>query len=464
MKNMAHIASRVLNTPLLLEPGYARTFFSALAPRLGILELQDNEGTILTGEKMRQSAAAWGGSQRLESGGETVTRTRLNRYGEKEVIYHVVSGVAILPVKGTLVHKSGYLNPFSGMTGYDSIIQRASLAFADSAVLGVLLDNDTPGGEVSGCFDASQALRVMADKAGKQLWSLCYDMNCSAGMALASSAHRRLITQTGIAGSVGVVMAHADMSKKLEDDGVKVTLIHSGAHKVDGNPYEALGADVLDRFQAESDGLRNEFAQLVADHMGLDVNAVLATEAAVYRGQAAVDVGFADELVNGIDAVSIFSEQLSTQGRTISIGASMSKTDVKPAAETPNATGPAAGEDAPTVQASENTPVTEPSGDNEPDAAAQMQARIAGIMQCEEAKGREATANHLAFKTAMGVEEAKAVLATVDVAKADASDMGNALANAMANEQTPNIGADQATTAQPGNSLVANYEQVTGDK
>jgi hypothetical protein len=34
----------------------------------------------------------------------------------------------------------------------------------------------------------------------------------------------------------------------------------------------------------------------------------------------------------------------------------------------------------------------------------------------------------------------------------------------MANEQAPNIGADQATTAQPGNSLVANYEKVTGDK
>ena len=40
MKNMPHIACGVLNTPLLLEPGYVRTFFSALAPRLGIMELQ----------------------------------------------------------------------------------------------------------------------------------------------------------------------------------------------------------------------------------------------------------------------------------------------------------------------------------------------------------------------------------------------------------------------------------------
>ena len=39
MNNYPQIASRVLNTPLLLEPGYARVFFSALASRLGITQL-----------------------------------------------------------------------------------------------------------------------------------------------------------------------------------------------------------------------------------------------------------------------------------------------------------------------------------------------------------------------------------------------------------------------------------------
>ena len=462
MENMAHIASRVLNTPLLLEPGYARTFFSALAPRLGVGELCDSEGQILTGEKMRQSAASWGGSSQLQVAGDSVTRTRLNKWGEEELIYHVVRGVAILPVKGTLVHKFGYLNPTSGMTGYDSIIERASLAFADDAVLGVLLDNDTPGGEVSGCFDASRALRVMADRVGKKLWSLCYDMNCSAGMALASSAHQRLITQTGVAGSVGVVMAHADMSQKLEQDGVKVTLIHSGARKVDGNPYEALPGDVLAAFQAESDQLRNEFAQIVSTHIGMSVEDILATEAAVYRGQSAVDVGFADELVNGIDAVSIFSEHLSSQGRTITLGANMSKEDVTTQAETPEKPSPAAGEQEGEVAASTETK-PESAEESTPDAAADMQARIAGILQCEEAKGREATANHLAFYTSMTVEQAKEVLATVEVSEADPADMGNALNTAMQNEDRPEVGVDAQGDAEV-NPLLASYEKVTGDK
>src|SRR5690606_39452839 len=60
-----------------------------------------------------------------------------------------------------------------------------------------------------------------------------------------------------ISGSVGVVMAHASYEDYLEQEGIKVTLIHSGAHKTDGNPYEDLPGEVLERFQADTDTLRH---------------------------------------------------------------------------------------------------------------------------------------------------------------------------------------------------------------
>ena len=444
MKNMPHIASRVLNKPLLLEPGYARTFFSALSSRLGISSLEDAKGQIQIGEKLRMSA-------------ETYTRTRMNKLGEEEVIYQVQDGVAIIPVQGTLVHKFGYLNPTSGMTGYDGILQRSAMAFSDDKVKAVLMDLDTPGGEVSGCFDASRAMRRLADAAGKPLWSLCYDMHCSAGMALASSAHRRLITETGVAGSVGVVMAHASFEQKLAEDGIAVTLIHSGAHKVEGNPYQNLPEDVLARFQTETDALRTEFSQLVADHMGMTLEEVLATEAATYRGKAAIDVGFADELVNGLDAVPLFSEHLSAQGRTITIGAIMDPK--KTQAETPETQGPAAGTEAPAPTAD----VTQ----LQQEAAAAAQARIAGILQLEAAKGREATANHLAFNTTMSVEEAAQVLATVPEAATGAADMETALDRHMANEEQPQVGADASGGDEEPDlaaQMVSDYNAAKGVK
>ncbi|WVM93548.1 hypothetical protein ULG90_06460 [Halopseudomonas pachastrellae] len=132
--NYPQIASRVLNTPLLLEPGYARVFFSALAPRLNILQLQDAEGQVSTGEKLRVDAASFNPSR------------------DRERPYQLVDGAAILPVSGTLVHKYGHVKPYSGMTGYDGIIRRAAEAFGDPSVKGVMLDCDTPGGEVAGAL------------------------------------------------------------------------------------------------------------------------------------------------------------------------------------------------------------------------------------------------------------------------------------------------------------------------
>lgn len=439
MKNYAHLAARVLNTPLLVEPGYASVFFSALSDRLNITQLEDASGQILTGEKMRMSADAYSANR------------------DRERPFQLIDGAAVLPVSGSLVHKSGNLQPYSGTTGYDGIIARAQDAFADPVVKGVALDCDTPGGEVAGCFDTARKLRQMADEAGKPLWSLCYDMTCSAGMALASSAHRRIITQTGIAGSVGVVMAHSSHEKMLQDKGIAVTLIHSGAQKVDGNPYNNLAPEVLERFQASTDQLRQEFAQLVSDHMGLSLEDVLATEAAVYRGQEAIDVGFADELVNGHEAISYFSEHLSTQGRTITIGATMSKTDIETQAETPETKGPAAGADIP-----------DPSAETAPDAGAAMKARIQGITKSAEAEGRESTADYLAYETDMSVEQAKGILATIAVAETDKADMAVSLGEAMAQEDTPKIGADADDSVDPNGdaavvaSAVNAYKKATG--
>lgn len=416
MNNMPHIASRVLNKPLLLEPGYARTFFSALAPRLGIMELHDSEGQILTGEHMRMRA------DRFSSDRDRVRP------------YQVINGAGIIPISGTLVHKYGHLKPYSGMTGYDGIIARAAEAFADPEVKGVLLDQDSPGGEVSGCFNTARKLREMADAAGKPLWSLCYDMHCSASMAIASAAHHRLITETGIAGSVGVVMGHVSYAKKMENDGVIVTLIHSGAQKTDGNSYQNLPKEVMQRFQAETDALRNEFASLLSGHMALSTDAILATEAATYRGQSAINIGFADELINGHDAISHFCEHLSSRGRTVTIGANMSKPET-PQVETPS-TSPAASETAP--ETSVNTDQLQA------DAAAAAQARIAGILQCNEAVGREATANHLAFNTQFSVEAAIAVLATVPQASSQ-QQMKSALEAAMETETQPEISPDGTT-------------------
>ncbi len=427
--NLKHIASRALDKPLLLDPGYARTFFSALSTRLGVTQLVDAQGEVMTGEKMHIEASSFMNSR------------------DRQRPYQVIEGVALVPVSGTLVHKFGHVQPYSGMTGYDGIIARVQAAIDDSEVKGILLDMDTPGGEVAGCFDAAQTIRALAQEGGKPLWALADDMACSAGMAIASAADRRLITQSAVMGSVGVVMAHQSVAGKLKEDGIKVTLIHSGAHKVDGNPYEDLSTEALAAFQAKSDTLRQEFATLVSTHTGLSVEAVLATEAKTYRGQEAIDIGFADQLVNGNEAIAIFADFLNQPKTNIS-GVTMATTETtQPAATVPTA------------------PAAQPSSD-----APQMSEkdRIKGIMKCEAATGREKLAEHFAYDTDMSVEAAQAALAMAPQAQAPEATSPQAHADKldtlMQKEGNPTITDDVDASAEVSDvdAMMADFALASG--
>ena len=392
LRNLPHIASMAFNEPLMLEPAYARVFFCALAGQLGISRLTDAvSGDSLTAQEALATLALSG-----DDDGPRQARS-----------YQVMNGIAVLPVSGTLVSRTRALQPYSGMTGYNGIIARLQQAASDPMVDGILLDMDTPGGMVAGAFDCADIIARVRDI--KPVWALANDMNCSAGQLLASAASRRLVTQTARTGSIGVMMAHSNYGAVLEKQGVEITLIYSGSHKVDGNPYSHLPDDVRETLQSRMDATRQMFAQKVSAYTGLSVQAVLDTEAAVYSGQEAIDAGLADELVNSSDAITVMRDALDarksrlsggrmtkeTQSTTVSATASQADiTTVEPAKE---------GENASAAQPDVNAQITA--------AVAAENSRIMGILNCEEAHGREEQARVLAETPGMTVETARRILA-----------------------------------------------------
>lgn len=400
LRNLPHIASMAFNEPLMLEPAYARVFFCALAGQLGITRLTDTvSGITLDAGQIAEPLALFGEDDDMD--------TRPSR------TYQVANGIAVLPVSGTLVSKTRALQPYSGMTGYNGIIARLQQAISDPGVDGILLDMDTPGGMVSGAFDCADIIARMRDI--KPIWALANDMNCSAGQLIASSASRRLVTQTARTGSIGVMMAHSNYGAALKTNGVEVTLIYSGDHKVDGNPYEKLPEDVRADFQTRIDATRQMFAEKVSDYTGMSVQDVLDTEAAVFSGQESVDNGLADELVNNTDALGVMREALDRRKKTTT-GGTMPSPSASAATNQPadqaatQTTAPA--EQVTTVDTT-TASLTAPA-----DLSAQVSAavaaengRIMGILNCEEAKGRESQARALAETPGMTVESAQRILA-----------------------------------------------------
>ncbi|HHG8731127.1 TPA: S49 family peptidase [Citrobacter freundii] len=385
LRNLPHIASMAFNSPLLIEPAYARVFFCALASQMGIGTVRDTRGELLTGDQIANELALFGEEER------SVERKP----------YQVSGRIAVIPVSGTLVSKASYLSSYSGMTGYNTIIGLLGKAVHDPDVDGILLDMDTPGGMVAGAFDCADNIARMREI--KPIWALANDMNCSAGQLIASAASHRLITQTARTGSIGVLMAHSNYSGQLQQDGIEITLLHSGAHKVDGNIYEKLPEDVRKKMQTAIDATRQMFADKVAQYTGLSVEEVLATEAAVYSGADALEVGLADELVLNTDAIAHMREAIGSKTTTRNSGGSMSKTTAT------------------------TTLVNQPSGEglnvNQPDTGATLTAeqlkaavkaesqRMMGIMNCEEAIGRGELAKELAATEGLGVDDAKRILA-----------------------------------------------------
>src|SRR5436305_1880642 len=137
---------------------------------------------------------------------------------------------------------------------------------ADPNVRGVVFLVSSGGGTVQECFDCAQF--IYDQRGTKPMLAIACDFAYSAAYMIACSADRLVVARTGGVGSIGVVTMHADLSKMLEDIGLKVTFIFAGDHKVDGNPYEKLPDAVKARIQARVEHTYDIFTADVARNRG----------------------------------------------------------------------------------------------------------------------------------------------------------------------------------------------------
>jgi ClpP class serine protease len=295
----AQIAQRAFNTPLMVDPAKALAFLSGLGPRI--------TGQDITFQGVETDAADQAEAVLLARASlfGTDLAQRHQRNGSQP--YAVVDGIAVIEIAGTLVHRGAWIGQSSGLTSYEGIAAQIDAAITDPAVLGIALDIDSFGGEVAGAFDLAD--RIRAARAQKPVQAFVAEHALSAGYVLASQADWIILPRTGAVGSIGVVALHTDMSGALDQKGIAVTLIHAGIHKIDANPYQPLPKAVGDQMQRELEDLRLLFAQTVADGRGdrIDVARALGTEAAVFRGEAAIFAGLADELADPITAFRAFA-------------------------------------------------------------------------------------------------------------------------------------------------------------
>ena len=365
--------------------------------------------------------------------------------------YRIAGGVALIPVLGALIPRGLFMG-MGFATSYEAFGAEMRRAAADPTVSEIAVMIDSPGGYVTGIDGAANAIKAAA--AIKPVTAYVQGMACSAAYWLASACGEIVCSPLSELGSIGVVQAHFDMSKMLDSIGIKITLLHAGAKKVDGNPYEPLSDRVRAEMVQELEDLRMAFAEAVAaGRSSLDVAAVLATEAATYRGEEAVKrgladrVGFlADDLPDSDDPLVITSPTGRFMEHSMFTQAQLdaARQEGRLAGITEGRTagleeGRKAGVEEGRVAGLE-TGRKEGKAEGELAGATAERERVKAIKGCEAAKKRPKAAEHLAMTTPMGLASAEAFLAGLDEEKPAATEQ--TLEQEMAGAKVPAIGAD----------------------
>lgn len=271
---------------------------AALVDRLGIARLDSIDGTSLAAAQLRQKASDW------SEGEMDVSPARRQ--------YTIEQRVARVPVEGTLVHKLGGCSPWSGMVGYDCLEKVIADAQANKEVGAVLLDIDSPGGEVAGCFDFARKLRTMgASAGGKPIVAHANEMACSAAYAIAASCDAIMASETAIVGSIGVWTMLVDMTKGLSKNGIEVTMVRAGDRKARGGPYEHADKATFDKLQAWVDETWDIFAGLVAESRPISKAAVIGLAGDWFTGPDALALG----LVDAVDSPEAIFEAVAKLAR-----------------------------------------------------------------------------------------------------------------------------------------------------
>lgn len=200
--------------------------------------------------------------------------------------YTVSSGIATIPISGTLVKRASGMNAMSGLASYEALAGEIGKAMADPDVKGIVFDVDSPGGEVDGMFDLAEF--IYSQRGTKPMYACCNDQMCSAAYALGSCADQIYVTSTGMTGSIGCFMLHRNQAEADKMNGVEYTYVFSGDHKVDGNPHEALSAAAKATMQTETDRIRDMFVALVARNRNATAESIINTQAAVFPPLAAI--------------------------------------------------------------------------------------------------------------------------------------------------------------------------------
>jgi signal peptide peptidase SppA len=290
-------------------------------------------------------------------------------------------GVAVIKVAGPLFRYANLMTRICGATSYEILAQDFNKALQDTQIKAVLLDIDSPGGEVNGCSEISDM--IFKARGSKPIIAYASGSCCSGAYWIASSCDKILAADTAVLGSIGVVSIFENA-----DDGKTVEIVSSQSpnKRPDINTKEGRA-----HIQARVDELAEVFISKVARNRGIAAADVVQNfgQGDVFVGSSAVRNGLADGLSSFEDIIASLSMEKTFMNEQNQVSAEEIKTAER--------------------------------------------KRMADVFASEASRGKETTAQALLAMTDLSAANILSILDTIPNAKQ------NAFEAAMAELKNPNI-------------------------
>lgn len=222
------------------------------------------------------------------------------------------AGIAVIPIFGIMGHRMGSMTEMSGGTSTERLQAAVKQAAADPNVGAIVLDIDSPGGNVFGLQELAQT--IFDAKTQKPVLAIANAQAASGAFWAGSQASEFVVTPSGEVGSIGAIGIHKNLAGAAEKEGVKVTYIVSAdsPFKTEGHPWGPLSDEDRRALQARVDAYGEAFIRDVARGRGVALKDVRAN-----FGQGRM-VGADQALALGmVDRVESFDAALSRLARKV---------------------------------------------------------------------------------------------------------------------------------------------------
>ncbi len=202
--------------------------------------------------------------------------------------------VGIVPVVGPIFPRDNFFTAWSGAVSVDTIARDLQMAMDDDSIDSIILNFDSPGGEITGISELAQFIADCGKR--KRTMGYAYGYMASAAYWLGSGLGEIVASQTAEVGSIGVVAVYTDSREKDSKSGVKRhEIVSSKSPKKRADPATDEGRQAI---QTIVDELADIFIGDVAANRGVTAEHVASEfgQGGIFIAGNAIEPGMVDRI------------------------------------------------------------------------------------------------------------------------------------------------------------------------